>query len=117
MIANGWPTTETVHARRSRVASMIDDVDFLFRWSGDERLRGKSISMLHSDPNFCAYFGETGRDLTDEALRWLMERGGLGGGCNRPTLEWAEPRDSTGTRDERTNITMTEGECLLFTPV
>ena len=87
MIANGWPTTETVHARRSRVTSMIDDVDFLFRWSGDERLRGKSISMLHRDPNFCAYFGETGRDLTDEALRWLTERGGLGGGRNRPTLE------------------------------
>ena len=117
MRANGWPDTETVLARRGRVTNILRDVDFLFRSTNDERLRGRSIDMLHCDPNFTAYFGETGRALADEDLRWLTERGALGGGCNRPTLEWDEPRDSTGTRDERTNITATEGGCLLFTPV
>ena len=38
------------------------------------------------------YIGETGRDLQDEDLRFLTQRGSMSGGVNRPVLRWSSVR-------------------------
>ena len=83
----------------------------------DERLRGYSLDQLMDMPElgsardqlmdmpeFCCYVGYTGQQRSDEALRWLTQRGKN----NRPVLEWAEPRSKGNKGGLRTHITMGE---------
>ena len=105
MMKNGVSGIDSKDTRKKKVEHMRSDKTLPQKLTGDPRLIGISIEDLHTNPDVCIYFGETFRKLRDEDLRWLTKRGDLGGGTNRPTLEWSVPR---GERGERTHITMTE---------
>ena len=105
MMENGVSGIDSKFAREKKVEHIRSDKTLLHKLTGDPRLIGISIEDLHKNPDVCIYFGETFRKLREEDLRWLSTRGALGGGTNRPTLEWSVPR---GERGERTHITMSE---------
>jgi hypothetical protein len=76
--------------RRKEIVEAIATDRSLFDDHGDERLDGKSLDDLFSDPTFCGYLGETKRTLDEEAYAWFTERGGklyAAGKC-RPVLRW-----------------------------
>ena len=102
MAENGMLGIDSKFAREKKVEHIRSDKTLLHKLTGDPRLIGISIEDLHKNPDVCIYFGETFRKLREEDLRWLSTRGALGGGTNRPTLEWSVPRG------ERTHITMSE---------
>ena len=54
-------------ARRKDIAKSIATDRSLFDDHSDERLNGKSMDDLFSDPKLCGYLGETKRTLNEEA--------------------------------------------------
>ena len=112
---------------RVLIAERIAEDRSLFDDHDDERLRGKSLDDLFTDPSFSCYIGETMRTLEFEALRWLTERGSRLTRCgrNRPVLRWAtgdliresEAKEQLGFRsvfvwknDEKPNTTFVEDQ-------
>jgi hypothetical protein len=82
-------------ARRKDIVEGIATDRSLFDDHNDERLDGKSLDDLFSNPTFCGYLGErlraeTKRALNEEAYAWLTERGSTmyPDGKSRPAFRW-----------------------------
>jgi hypothetical protein len=95
-VANG-ATGILSNAVRTDIATRLRTDPELFRSAADTRLRGKTVQQLFDDRSFSAYIGETGRFIHEEDLCWLTGRGAIGGGQNRPSLQWPAPAGSTKT--------------------
>ena len=94
-------------ARRKDIAKSIATDRSLFDDHSDERLNGKSMDDLFSDPKLCGYLGETKRTLNEEAYRWLTQQclsSALhADGKNRPVLRW-DDRHKLSTPHEAKTI-------------